>query len=38
MGFLIDWGGPLRDQAAGCLVYIFIASALAMRMPGRSET
>jgi MFS family permease len=36
MGFLIDWGVPLRDQAAGCLVYILIASALATRIPGRS--
>jgi predicted MFS family arabinose efflux permease len=38
MGFLIDWGVPLRDQAAGCLLYILIASALATRIPGRSTS
>jgi hypothetical protein len=38
MGFLIDWGVPLRDQAAGCLIYILIASALATRIPGRGAS
>lgn len=33
MGYLIDWGVPLRDQAAGCLAYIAIASVLATRIP-----
>jgi MFS family permease len=36
MGYLIDWGVPLRDQAAWCLGYIVIASALATRIPRRS--
>jgi MFS family permease len=33
MGYLIDWGVPLREQAAGCLAYILIASAAATRIP-----
>jgi len=35
-GYLIDWGVPLRDQAAGCLAYIVVASLLATRIPARS--
>ena len=29
MGYLIDWGAPLSDQALGCLAYIVLASLLA---------
>jgi MFS family permease len=36
MGYLIDWGVPLRDQAAGCLLYIIAASLLATRIPAKS--
>jgi MFS family permease len=35
MGYLIDWGMPLRLQAAGCLVYVLAASALTTRLPHR---
>ena len=35
MGFLIDWGVPLRDQAAACMIYALIASGLATRIPAR---
>jgi hypothetical protein len=38
MGFLIDWGVPLRDQALGCLIYIVIASLLATRIPAKSTS